>query len=372
MELVKIESPSRQEGMIAEFIKTWFKENVPGVCVLEDNSQMDTGSNTGNLIIKLPGDIHAPSIFFNAHMDTVEPCRNIRPVFENGIFRSDGTTILGSDDKAAIAIMMEMTLCLKEQNIKHGPFEFLLTTCEEIGLLGAKALDASLVESKAGLALDTEDPDSVINRAPAAIRFHVKINGIAAHAGLNPEEGISAIKIAANAIENTPQGRIDNETTCNIGLIKGGTATNIVPDLVQVDGEVRSHNEDRLREIQDKIIACFYDATKRFKKDSPDPYPYASATVENDYPLMNVPEGHPLSQTLIEAGKRLGRNLKIERTGGGSDANIFNKKGLTTLIVGIGMQKVHTTEEFIRLEDMVKSCRLMIEVLKAWRKLTRP
>ncbi len=368
VKLVKIDSPSRHEGMVAEFIKTWFKKNVPSSCVLEDESQPETGSDTGNLIIKIPGNIQAPAIFFNAHMDTVEPGRNIRPLFENGMFKTDGTTILGSDDKAAIAIMMEAALCLQEQKVEHGPFEILLTTCEEIGLLGAKALDPSLLDSKAGLALDTEDPDSVINRAPAAIRFHININGLAAHAGLNPEKGISAIKVAAYAIDRAPQGKLDQETTCNIGLIKGGTATNIVPDLVQVDGEVRSHNEDRLKEVQDQIVACFYKAARHYKKDQAATHPYVATTVEDDYPLMNVPENHPLTIALLTAGRRLGRNLKIEMTGGGSDANILNKKGLTTLIVGIGMHKVHTTEEFIRLADMKKSCDLMVETLQAWHK----
>jgi len=364
--LVKIDSPSRHEAQVAAFIRKWFTNHLPEAVIMEDASQAETGSDTGNMIIKIPGTIQAQSIFFNAHMDTVEPGRNVQPVFENGIFRSDGTTVLGGDDKAAIAIMLETLLSLQEQKVEHGPLELVLTTCEEIGLLGAKALDISLIDSKAGLALDTEDPDSVINRAPAAIRFQVKINGLAAHAGLNPEKGISAIKIAAHAIDKAPQGRIDEETTCNIGLIKGGTATNIVPEVVVVDGEVRSHQEDKLKTVQDQIISCFYKAADHYKKDSSDTYPYVSTTVENDYPLMNVPENHPLATAIMTAGKRLGRKLRLEMTGGGSDANILNNKGLTTLIAGIGMQKVHTTEEFIRLEDMEKSCVLMAELLKVW------
>ncbi len=369
LELVRIDSPSRHEGQVADFVRAWCSQNAPKARIVEDSSQVDTGSDTGNLIIKIPGNPETAPLFFNAHMDTVEPGRNVKPIFENGIFRSDGTTVLGGDDKAAIAIMLESILSMKEQEIAHGPFELILTTCEEIGLLGAKALDESLVEARAGLALDTEDPDSVINRAPAAIRFNIKIHGLAAHAGLNPEKGINAIKVAAQAISAAPQGRMDEETTCNIGHIQGGTATNIVPDLVQVDGEVRSHREKRLREIQDRIMSCFYQVAKEFKKSPSDTYPYVSATVEDDYPLMHVPEDHPLVTTLLQAAKNLGRALKIEMTGGGSDANILNKKGLSTLIVGIGMQKVHTTEEFIKLQDMEKSCLLMMETLRTWSRI---
>ncbi|NPA95211.1 MAG: M20/M25/M40 family metallo-hydrolase [Thermodesulfobacteria bacterium] len=366
MDLVRIDSPSRHEGQVAAFIRDWFQANLPSAKILEDGSAVDTGSDTGNLIIKIPGQKEAEPLFFNAHMDTVEPGRGIKPIFENGVFKSDGTTVLGGDDKAAIAIILEAVMCLKEAAIAHGPFEILLTTCEEIGLLGAKALDESLLDSKAGYALDTEDPDSVINRAPAAIRFHAKIHGVAAHAGLSPEKGMSAIKVAAKAISQAPQGRIDPETTCNIGLIKGGTATNIVPDLVTVDGEVRSHHQDRLKKLQDDILSCFYKAADDFRREPGDKFPYVAVTVEDDYPVMNVPEDHPIIRAVLHAGRRLDRNLRLEMTGGGSDANIFNSKGLATAILGIGMQKVHTTEEFIRLEDMEKSCLLAVEILNTW------
>ncbi len=368
MELLRIDSPSRHEGQVAAYVRRWCSTNVPEAVVLEDNSQVDTGSETGNLIIKIPGNTEAPSFFFNAHMDTVEPGRDVKPIIEDGVFRSDGSTILGGDDKAAIAIMLETVLCMREHQVSHGPFELLLTTCEEIGLLGAKALDETLVEARAGIALDTEDPDSVINRAPAAVRFKVTVHGLAAHAGLDPEKGINAIRVAAKAVSTAPQGRIDKETTCNIGTIKGGTATNIVPDLAEVDGEVRSHREERLREIQDEMLKCFYKTAELSRKQTSGRYPYVSATVEDDYPLMHVSEDHPVVKSVQQAGRNLGRSIRIEMTGGGSDANILNEKGLATLIAGIGMQKVHTTEEFIRLDDMVKSCMMVIEVLRTWRK----
>ncbi len=366
IQLVKIDSPSRHEGQIATFIRRWFEKEFPKATILEDSSSVGTGSSVGNLIIKIPANIEKEPIFFNAHMDTVEPGRGVRPVFQNGVFKSDGTTILGADDKAAIAIIFEALLVLKEQHLKHGLIELIFTTCEEIGLLGAKNLDVSLIDAKAGIALDSEDPDQVINRAPSAIRFQANIHGLSAHAGLNPEQGISSIKVAATAIAKAPQGRVDHETTCNIGIIKGGVATNIVPELTVVEGEVRSHNEKILRKIQDEIIGCFYQAAEEFKNSQNNSYPYVTVTVEDDYPLMYVPESHKIIDSIMKAGKNLGRNLKLVKTGGGSDANILNQKGLSTIILGIGMDKVHTTNEQISLSDMEKTAQLLLELIDIW------
>ncbi len=366
LNLVSIDSPSRHEGRVAKWLKDWFRD-FPGAVVTEDGSAMETGSQIGNLVVRLKGNKDRPPLFFNAHMDTVEPGTGIKPVFSNGIFRSDGTTVLGGDDKAAIAILLEAANCLQENKLDFGPVEMVFTTCEEIGLLGAKALDASMLWAEAGYALDSTDPDAVINRAPSAVRFHVEVHGRSAHAGINPEKGISAVKIAADAVSSAPQGRIDDETTCNIGIIKGGTATNIIPDFVTVEGEVRSHDAAMLRKIQDELIGCFYTSVRKYNPKNETKKPYITSTVKDDYPLMNVPEDHPVVDAVLRAGERLGRSLRLEKTGGGSDANIFNQKGLATVILGIGMQKVHTTEEFIALSDMEKTCRLVLEIIQCWK-----
>jgi len=369
LNLVSIDSPSRHEGRVARWLKDWFRD-FPGAVVTEDGSAMETGSETGNLVVKIKGNKDRPPVFFNAHMDTVEPGTGIKPVFSGGVFRSDGTTVLGGDDKAAIAILLEAASCIRENRLDFGPIEMVFTTCEEIGLLGAKALDTSILNSRYGYALDSTDPDAVINRAPAAVRFTIEVHGRSAHAGINPEKGISAIKMAADAISRAPQGRIDQDTTCNIGIIQGGTATNIIPDLVVVEGEVRSHDENRLKKIQDELIGCFYGAAEAFhpgEKTGPENGAFVTSTVQDDYPLMNVPPDNPVVATVLRAGERLERNLRLEKTGGGSDANIFNRKGLATVILGIGMQKVHTTEEFIRLSDMVDSCRLVLEIIQCWK-----
>ncbi len=372
--LVRIDSPSREEGAVAEWIKKNFQA-LKGVSATFDNSAESTGSQCGNLIIHIDGDVDAPPLFFNAHMDTVEPGRGITPFFDGNVFRTDGSTILGSDDKAAIAILFEVVRCLREQQIAHCPLDLVFTVCEEIGLLGAKALDTSLVRAEAGIALDSTDINSLINRAPEAVRLNIDVVGRAAHAGINPEEGINAIQVAASALAALQLGRIDHETTANIGTIQGGKASNIVPEKVSVQGEVRSHDTEKLRMVQDGITGEFIRAADRYRKkfSSGDNAlngnfepPFVQTEIVNDYPKMSVPEEHILVQTALRAAEKAGRNLALQTTGGGSDANILNSKGLATLILGIGMQNVHTTGEFILLDDMVKTAELVGRIIQEW------
>lgn len=367
-DLVRIDSPSRQEKEVVFYLKELFEKEFNAETIIDDSSK-ETGSNTGNLIVKIKGNLDKEPLFFNAHLDTVEPCRGINVVFENGVFKSDGRTILGGDDKAAVAILIEALRILKDRDIEFGPIEFLFTVCEEIGLLGAKAFNPSLLDAKAGYALDSTDPDMVIHKAPCATRFKLRIIGRAAHSGLNPEEGINAIKLVSEAIAGLSLGRIDEETTCNIGIIKGGKATNIVPDIVELEGEVRSHNKDKLKEVQDEIISSFYKTIRQYKEKSGDisaKLPRVETEVFDDYPLMDVKEDDPLIKTVFKAASKQDRNLFLKATGGGSDANVFNGKGLRAIILGIGMQKVHTTEEFIRLDDMVKTVALVLGIIKLW------
>ncbi len=373
--LVRIDSPSREEGAVAEWIKKNF-EALKGVSACHDDSAGITGSQCGNLIIHIDGEVDAPALFFNAHMDTVEPGRGITPLFDGNIFRTDGSTVLGSDDKAAIAILFEVIRCLREQQIPHGPIDLVFTVCEEIGLLGAKALDTSLLRAEAGFALDSTGIDTLINRAPEAVRLNIEVRGKAAHAGINPEDGINAIQVAAHAIASIELGRIDHETTANIGTISGGKASNIVPELVELQAEVRSHNVETLRKIQDTITSAFMKSADRFRKiwanseeraiDGNLQPPFVQTEILHDYPKMEVPEDHPLVQAAARAAEASGRNLKIETTGGGSDANILNSKGLATLILGIGMQNVHTTSEFILLDDMVHTAELAGMIISEW------
>jgi len=364
-QLVSIDSPSREEGAVADWIKRTLKEEI-GAEVIEDQSRDQTGSESGNIIARIPGTEKIVPLFFNAHMDTVEPGRGIKIIFKDGIFHSDGTTVLGADDKAAIAILIEAVRLLKEHKVSHGPIEFLFTVCEEIGLLGAKSLDPALLEARAGYALDSSDPEVLINQAPCAIRFKVRVVGKAAHAGLHPELGINSIQVAARALAEVPLGRIDEYTTANVGLIHGGKATNIVPEEVELEGEVRSHNPEKLREIQDQILETFHRIAQDFKPVENPGLPLIKTEVIDDYPLMSVSEEHPMITTAVKAAQGLGRKLRLDMTGGGSDANIFNAKGLATVVMGIGMQNVHTTSEHIRLDDMVLAAELVLEIIGKW------
>ena len=364
-QLVLMDSPSREEGVVAEWIKRTLKEEI-GAEVIEDQSSGKTGSESGNIIARIQGTEKVAPLFFNAHMDTVEPGRGIKIIFEDGIFHSDGTTVLGADDKAAIAVLIETARLLKEYRVSHGPIEFLFTVCEEIGLLGAKSLDPALLEARAGYALDSSDPEVLINQAPCAIRFKVRVIGKAAHAGLHPELGINAIQVAARALAEVPLGRIDKYTTANVGLIHGGKATNIIPEEVELEGEVRSHNPKKLREVQDQVLGIFHRIALDFKSGRNSGLPLIKTEVVDDYPLMSVSEEHPLITTAAKAAKGLGRKLRLDMTGGGSDANIFNAKGFAAVIMGIGMQNVHTTSEHIRLDDMAATTELILEIIGKW------
>jgi len=366
-QLVQMDSPSREEGAVADWIKRTLKKEV-GADVIEDQSRNQTGSESGNIIVRIPGTEKVTPLFFNAHLDTVEPGRGIKVIFKDGVFQSDGTTVLGGDDKAAVAILIEVARLLKEYRVSHGPIEFLFTVCEEIGLLGAKSLDPALLEAKAGYALDSSDPEILINQAPCAVRFKIRVVGRAAHAGLNPELGINAIQVAARAMAEIPLGRIDELTTANVGLIRGGKATNIVPEEVELEGEVRSHNHRKLREVRDQILEIFHRVAQDFGPAENAGLPLIKAEVIDDYPLMSVSEEHPLVATAEKVAKELGRKLRPGMTGGGSDANIFNAKGLATVIMGIGMQNVHTTSERISLDDMVASAEFVLEIIGKWGK----
>ncbi len=360
LHLVHIESPSRREGEIATYLAQVFRD-LGAQCVF-DNSARKTGSEVGNLVVKVPGTVPGSKIFFAAHMDTVEPCARPRISLQNGVFRSDGRTICGADDKSAIAALLEMVRVLKEKGLGHPPLELIFTTCEEIGLLGAKNLDYSLIEAEYGYALDSEDPDELINQAPEAIRFRLQILGKAAHAGLNPEKGINAIKVAGQGLAQAPLGRIDPETTANIGVIRGGTATNIVPEEVELFGEVRSHRHEKLETTWEGIKQAFAKAVALYKTPEGD-RPELRYERKQDYPLMRVSVDHPVIKLAQRAAQSLGRNLKITSTGGGSDANIFNGQGLACVILGTGMQQVHSTEEYITLEDLIKTARLSLQIV---------
>lgn len=240
LELVQIDSETKNEAAISKVLTSKFE--ALGVHVYEDDSAAKTGHGAGNLICTLEATKDGiDPIYFTSHMDTVVPGVGVKPRIENGYVVTDGTTILGADDKAGLAAMLEMIKVLKEQNYRHGMIQFIITAGEESGLVGAKAMDSSLVKAKFGYALDSDGTvGNIIVAAPTQAKIKAEIFGKTAHAGVAPEKGVSAITIAAKAIAKMPLGRIDKETTANIGRFEGGQATNIVCDYASILAEARS------------------------------------------------------------------------------------------------------------------------------------
>jgi len=362
--LAEIDSVSTQEKDIRIKIQNLF--DAMGAETLVDDSMAETGSNTGNLIVKFKGNRWVPALLFNGHMDTVDPGRGVKVLFNDGVFTSDGTTILGSDDKSAIAILIEVMKTIRERDLPHGPIELVFTVCEEIGLSGAKHLDTRLIDATFGYSLDAADTEAVVTRAPAANRIDFKILGKDAHAGSSPESGVNAIVAASRAIAAIPRlGRIDSETTCNIGVVQGGIASNIVPKLVTVQGEARSHNQEKLDAITQEIVSTVEKVIEEEKKRFPGMgLPTVEFEIESHFPVKHIPDDHPVVELARQAAQNLGRSFRTKTTGGGTDANIFTQKGIVTGVLGTGMTDVHTVRESVKLDDMVRSAELVLEIIR--------
>lgn len=362
VELCEIDSPSFEERTIADFL-TKLLIDLGAESVTEDKSAGKTGSNSGNLVARFSGNMDKDPIFFACHMDTVEPGRGVKVLRTGDIFSSRGHTILGGDDKSGIAALIEMIRVLQTDKLPHAPFEIILTTCEEVGLLGAKNFDPTLVQAKIGYALDSTGIDRVIVGAPAANHLKVRVHGIAAHAGLNPEQGISAFCLAARAIADIRLGRLDEQSTANFGLIRGGVATNIVPDLITIEGEVRSHSPAKLIDYTREIESTFQKVVTNWTAHIDGPRkPSVEVEVESEYPAMRLNDHEPVVSRVKQAAEILDREVTFEVAGGGSDANIFNSYGLRTAIIATGMNKVHTTDECLDLRDIIKLTELLLAI----------
>jgi len=365
LELVQVDSLSKKEREIALRLKGELE--ALGADVTVDDAGEKVGGSVGNVIATFKGNTpSAPPILLSAHMDTVVPGEGVKPIVEGDIIRSDGTTILGGDDKSGIAVILEAIRILKEKHLPHGDIEVVFTICEELGLLGAKHLDASRLRSRFGLVLDCDRLSSLITRAPAAYRIAFRVHGLEAHAGVCPERGISAIRVASEAIAAMRLGRIDGETTANIGVIQGGLATNIVPNLVIVKGEARSLDLAKLEAQVEHMRACFQEAASRHRLilEGRTIEARVEEEVVNDYPRMDVPEGSRIIRLVRQAAEKLGLRIQTAATGGGCDANIFNGHGMEVVNLGTGMREIHTVKEYLEVEEMVRATQLVLEVLQ--------
>lgn len=355
-ELVRIDSSSRKEGKFALHLKSRLEEL--GLSVIIDKAGQVIGGDTGNLIARLEAKGSGPPVFFSAHLDTVMPGENIEPVLKDGVFRSAGDTILGADDKSGIAAILEALRVVGEQGLPHPQITVVLSVAEEDGLLGALNLDYNLLEAEYGFVLDSSGPvGNVIIKGPAQSNIKAVIKGKAAHAGIAPEQGISAIQIAAEAIGRMKLGRVDHETTANIGTINGGIATNIIPEQVTLEGEARSLALDRLEKQNEHIRQAFLGAARDLGGE-------CQVEIELAYPPVHSLENHEIVRIVQKAGAKAGLAINPVTTGGGSDANIYNGYGIPAVNLATGMEKAHTKEEQIRAEDLIKLTRLVLAIIE--------
>ena len=293
----------------------------------------------------------------SAHVDTVMSTRGLRVLVQEGIVKSDGLTILGADDKVGVAAILETVQCLLEREIEHPALEIVFTVGEERGLLGSKALDFSQISARQGICLDSSGAvGTIITQGPSQVDVDATILGRAAHAGLAPELGISAILVASEAISRMPLGRIDDETTANVGIIRGGAARNIVPEKVEVTAEARSRDEGRMQVQAAHMVAAFREAAARHGAQ-------ADVTVTEAYRAFNLSPDEPIVHRVMSAALSLGIEPSLEATGGGSDANVFNQHGIMTVNLGVGYENAHSPTERIAIDDLVRAADLLLAVL---------
>ncbi len=356
--LVEIDSESRSEGKFKDYL---IKELASrGLKATEDEAAVLVGGDSGNLLVRIPGTIQAKPMLFSAHMDTVSPGMGIKAVVADGTIKSQGDTILGADDKAAIAALIEAYDILRENKLEYPPLEFLFTVGEEQGLDGAKAFDFQTLEASIGYVLDGGGaPGTIIIQSPCQNEIEYRVYGKAAHVGINPEAGVNAIKLAAQALANMPNGRIDSETTCNLGLITGGKARNIVADYCVVKGEARSLKRHKLDDLTKELADTFKTIVEAEGGR-------AEVEVTFLYSEISLNPEDEVVALAVKAVESIGIKPVLTSTGGGSDASVINGHGIPCANLGIGMQKVHTNEEFILIDDLVNDVKLVLGIIEEY------
>jgi tripeptide aminopeptidase len=355
LDMCRVNTPARHEKPLVDIIQR--RLEALGLDCVRDHAHQKTGGDSGNLIATLRGNVtDATPIFFSSHFDTVEPNPNVQIIVEDGVIRTDGTSILGADDKGGMAPILEAVQVIQEESLPHGDIQLLLTVSEEIGLLGAHHIDRSLIHARMGFVLDTGPPvGTVVYTAPTQDTFNVTITGRPAHAGFEPEKGISAIQVAAHAIERMKLGRIDAETTANVGVIQGGQATNVVCAEVKLRAEARSRDKQKLLAQVEHMKQTLQESAKAFGA-------LVEIGVTHMYDTYRLSDNDPVIQLAQHAAADLGLETGLREAGGGSDANVFNAMGLPTCVLGTGMRYIHTHQECIAIADLVRSARWVIKI----------
>jgi tripeptide aminopeptidase len=354
MALASLNSPSRREAPVADYLVARLREL--GLEPLIDDSAPLTGSDTGNIIVRLPGNTPGPAILLGAHMDTVGPTEGMTPILRDGVIYSNGETVLGADDKAGIAIILAVLADLLAGNAPRGDVEIVFSVQEEIGLFGVKHLNADLHAAYGYILDSSDDVGSIINQAPSKVDLDFIMEGKAAHAGVCPEKGINAIVAAASAVARLRTGRIDAQTTLNVGVISGGKARNIVPDRAEVAIEVRSADEAKLEREVHAVLTAFDEAAAASG---------AQLTVKREAPFKAflIPEPHPAVANAFRAARSIGIEPRLRPTGGGMDANIFNARDLPCVGLGLGIADHHSPQEHIPVAQLEAGVRFLKALL---------
>ncbi len=346
VELAKMDSPSGEEEAVA--VELVARLESLGLTVARDDYGNVIGSDGGE-----------GPVLLSAHMDTVEPGRGIKPSVEGDRIRTDETTILGGDCKAGVAAILEALESIKEDDAPHIAFQVAFTREEEIGLVGARNLDFSMIRAKEAVVFDGEGPPSQITSAsPTYIGFDIEITGRAAHAGVEPEKGLSAIRIASEIISRLPQGRLDDETTFNIGTIEGGTVRNAVPENTTVRGEFRSRNLEALDTIQLQIT----EATKQVRELYPDAV--IDAHLHTEFETYTLNDDDPATERVMAVLRSLGLEPTMRPSGGGTDGNVFRTQGISAVVVGMADHGMHTVREYVTIPDLVDAAHLCETLLR--------
>jgi tripeptide aminopeptidase len=344
-ELAALPSPPGEERVVADRVTAYLRDL--GLEVAEDDAGARIGSNAGNLYARIePTDESGTPLFFCAHLDTVPPEAAIEPVVEDGIIRNATGTILGADNKAAVAVMLEATRQLLSENRPHGGIELLFTPKEEVGLHGAAAFDHEQLHARVGYVYDQAAPiGEVILGAPYAHSMEVRFHGRASHSGMYPEEGRSAIAAAAKAISDLKLGRIDEDSTANVGIISGGTAGNIVPEWCSFLAEARSHDPRKLADLVREMLeaATFAAGLEDCQVETEVHKSYSGYRFKRDDYVVR------LAGSALE---RAGYEPSFKLSGGAADANVFNERGLACVNLANGMAEIHTPQEHIAVKDL--------------------
>ncbi|MEO8232107.1 MAG: M20/M25/M40 family metallo-hydrolase [Ignavibacteriota bacterium] len=352
LEVARINALSGNEKPIADYIKSFLTRN--NYSVTEDNSKEFTKSNTGNLICKIGS---GGNFVLLSHMDTARPTENVRPIIMEDKIISSGDTVLGVDNRAGVAILLYTLEKIAQEKIPVKDFTIAFTTCEETTLFGSKNLGIN-GEIKNGFIFDSGyRPGNFIYSACGAIGLTIKIIGKASHSGIAPEKGINSMQVAAKAISQLPLGRIDEETTMNIGLLKSGSAVNVIPELTELEGEVRSFNLKKAEDNFNLLVNIFKTEADKIGSKVEINYFW-------DFVPYTIPADSFVYKETVKAISKVGLEPTPAISLGGSDANSLNGRGIESINLGIGAQNPHSNEEFIFIEDLIKSTEIALALVK--------